>query len=79
MELSELKLNIQKPRIVKGIYDSIISEKNNILSLYALDKTLFPKGFFSNIVKSYILYGFAVVGDLGDEILWKDTRNHFHD
>lgn len=79
MESNELKLDIQKPRIVKGIYDSIISEKNNMLSLYALDKALFPKGFFSNTVKSYILYEFAVVGDLGDEIFqWIDDEKHEH-
>ena len=79
MELSELKLDIQKPRIVKGIYDSIISEKNNMLSLYALDKALFPKGFFSNIVKSYILYEFAVGCDLDDEIFqWIDDEKHEH-
>lgn len=79
MKQNELKLDIQKPRIVKGIYDSIISEKNNILSLYALDKALFPKGFFSNTVKSYILYEFAVAGDLGDEIFqWIDDEKHEH-
>ena len=79
MESNELKLDIQKPRIVKGIYDSIISEKNNILSLYALDKALFPKGFFSNIVKNYILYEFTIGSDLDDEIFqWIDDEKHEH-
>lgn len=79
MELSELKLDIQKPRIVKGIYDSIIFGKKNILSLYALDKALFPKGFFSNTVKNYILYEFTVGCDLDDEIFqWIDDGKHEH-
>ena len=44
-----------------------------------MDKALFPKGFFSNTVKSYILYEFAVAGDLGDEIFqWIDDEKHEH-
>lgn len=79
MESNELKLDIQKTRIVKGIYDSIIPKRINMLYFRDLNRVVFPEVFFSNTVKNYILYEFAVESGLGDEIFqYIDDEKHEH-
>lgn len=68
MESNELKLDIQKPRIVKGIYGTVMSKRINILSFRDLDRAVFPEGFFSNEVKYHIMNEFIMGNYLSDEI-----------
>ena len=69
--MKTINLDIKKPKATPTIFAKVFKNPNCLPVLFDIDKELFPEGFFSEAVRTHLLY--KAESDA------EDIRNNFHD